>query len=145
MKLYSSMISRLIVSLALLAGGMVGGQLLLAPPAHAITQTTPGKITLDPAVDDTNNCSQAKSAAQVNSKNCGIVKYIVQITNVLGGMVGVVIVGSIIWGGIQYSAAGSDPQGVAAARKRIRNAIIALVVFIFTYAFVQWLVPGGLF
>lgn len=63
----------------------------------------------------------------------------------LTALAGVVIVVSIIAGGVQYSAAGADPSKVAAAKHRITSAIIALLCLIFLFAFIQWLVPGGLF
>lgn len=81
----------------------------------------------------------------LDSKDCGIVGYIVTITNVLSAVVGIVIVIMIAVGGIQYSMARDDPQAVNAAKTRIRNAILALVFYLFMFAFLQYLVPGGLF
>lgn len=75
--------------------------------------------------------------------HCGILDIIVLVTNTLAAMVGIVVVASIVYGGIQYSSAGSDPQKISAAKDRIRNAIIALLFFIFTYSLLNWLVPGG--
>lgn len=63
----------------------------------------------------------------------------------LSAIAGIIIVISIIVGGLQYSSAGGDPGKVAAAKQRITNAIIALLFLIFLFAFLQWLVPGGLF
>jgi hypothetical protein len=81
--------------------------------------------------------------AEDPDNQCGILDYLVLFINVLSALVGIVVVGSIIYGGIQYSTAGSDPQKVSAAKNRIRNAIIALIFFIFTYSFLNYLVPGG--
>lgn len=75
--------------------------------------------------------------------HCGILNYFVIFINVLSALAGVVIVGSIVGGGIQYSMAGSDPQKVQAAKNRIRNAIIALLFFLFGYGLLNYLVPGG--
>ena len=85
------------------------------------------------------------NAAQLNRSNCTLIDRIVVLTNALAGVAGTIIVGSIVLGGIQYSMAGPNPQAVSDARKRIRNSIIALVMLLFTYSFVQWLVPGGVF
>lgn len=63
----------------------------------------------------------------------------------LTAVAGIAIVIAIIVGGVQYSSAGADPSKVAAAKQRIVNAIIALLSLIFLFAFIQWLVPGGLF
>jgi hypothetical protein len=85
------------------------------------------------------------NAAQLNRTNCTLIDRIVVLTNALAAIAGTIIVGSIVIGGIQYSMAGPNPQAVSEARNRIRNSIIALLMLIFTYSFVQWLVPGGVF
>jgi len=79
----------------------------------------------------------------VSASNCGIIGYLVIFINVLSALAGIVIIGSIVYAGILYSASGSDPQKVSAAKDRIRNAFIALIVFIFGYAILNYLVPGG--
>lgn len=72
-------------------------------------------------------------------------KYAYPFINFLAALVGLVVVISIIIGGIQYGSSAGDPQAAAAARKRIQNAIIALVTFIFLYALLNFLIPGGIF
>ncbi len=74
-----------------------------------------------------------------------IKKVIVPIVNFLTVGVGLVVVAMIIVGGIQYTTAGGDPNKVAGAKSRVVNAGIALVAFIFLFAFLQWLTPGGIF
>jgi len=96
---------------------------------------TPGRAELDTDCTDGN----------LSKDNCEIIKWIVKFTNVLAGIVGIVVVIMIIIGGIQYSSAGSDSQKIASAKSKITNALFALLVFIFLYAFLQWLVPGGVF
>lgn len=80
----------------------------------------------------------------LDAKNCGISRYLLIFTNALSAVVGVVVVITIVVAGIQYSAAGSNPQAVASARNKIRNALIALFAYIFMFAFLEWLIPGGL-
>lgn len=70
---------------------------------------------------------------------------VTDIINFMSFGVGIVVVGLIIVGGIQYITSGGVPQRIEAARKRITNAIVALVLFIFMYALLQWLIPGGIF
>lgn len=86
-----------------------------------------------------NDCTERP----MSKDNCGIIGYIVMFINILSGLAGVVIVASMIVGGIQYSSAGSDPQKVSSAKSRIRNAIIALLLFLFGYGLLNYLVPGG--
>ena len=57
---------------------------------------------------------------------------------------GVIIIGMLIAGGIQYIAAGDNSSATADAKKRIINAFIALAIFLFAFAFLQWLIPGGI-
>lgn len=71
--------------------------------------------------------------------------YVVPAINALSGAVGIVVVIMIIWGGIQYTSARDNPQQAAAAKEHIRNAIFALVIYIFIVAFINWIVPGGVF
>lgn len=82
---------------------------------------------------------------RLNQDNCGIIKYIVTFTRVMSGLVGIVIVIMIAVGGVQYTAARDDPQAVSAAKTRIRDAIMALIFYLFGVAFLQYLVPGGIF
>lgn len=78
-------------------------------------------------------------------ENNPIYIWTLRIINLLAAGVGVVVTIMIIVGGIQYASAGANPQMVQAAKKKIINAIIALIAFFFLYAFLQWLVPGGVF
>lgn len=77
--------------------------------------------------------------------NNPIIKDLNIVLNFLSAGVGIVIVGMIILGGIQYSAAGDNAQAVAAAKQRIINALIALAAYLLMFAFLQWLIPGGVF
>jgi hypothetical protein len=66
------------------------------------------------------------------------------IIDFLSAGVGIVIVGSIIVGAIQFTWAGNDSNAVSAAKTRIQNALIALIAFFFIFSFLQYLIPGGL-
>jgi predicted small integral membrane protein len=74
-----------------------------------------------------------------------IVKDLNDIIKFLSAGVGVIVTGAIIVGGIQYMTAGDNPNAVAEAKKRITNALIALIAFFFMFMFLQWLIPGGVF
>jgi hypothetical protein len=93
-------------------------------------------------------CCERDNPTETTLNNClkksPILKRINQLINFLSAGVGIVIVGSLIYGGIQYSWAGDNSSAVSAAKDRIRNALIALIAFFFIFAFLQWLVPGGL-
>lgn len=59
--------------------------------------------------------------------------------------VGLVVVASMIWAGIQYATSRDDPAAVGKAKERILNNIIALLVYIFSYAILNYLIPKGFF
>lgn len=59
--------------------------------------------------------------------------------------VGIVIVISIIWAGIEYSTSEGSAEQTQSAKNRIRDAIVGLVIYIFAFSIIQYLVPGGLF
>jgi hypothetical protein len=57
--------------------------------------------------------------------------------------VGLVLVASMIWAGMQYTFSRGDPQASANAVTRIRSNVIALLIFIFAYAIINYVVPGA--
>lgn len=59
--------------------------------------------------------------------------------------VALVLVASIIYAGILYSSSEGNPEATQAAKKRVQNAVTALVFYMFIFALIQYLVPGGLF
>ena len=61
----------------------------------------------------------------------------------LSAGVGLVVVASVIVAGIQYSASAGDPQAAAKAKSRISSTLVALLIFIFSYALLNYLIPGG--
>jgi len=78
--------------------------------------------------------------------NCDLFnQYVNPFINFLAALVGVAVVISIIYGGIQYGSSAGDPQKITAAKTRIRNALIALVTFMFLFSLLKFLLPGGLF
>jgi|GEM_PF-3337595 hypothetical protein len=111
------------------------------PPA---VSNTPGTTTTSNAgvTYQEGDCQPDRDEA-LSEENCGIIGYLVIIINVLSALVAVVVLGSIIYAGVQYSMAGSDPSKVSAAKERIRNALIALFFFMFMYGFLNFLIPGG--
>ena len=70
---------------------------------------------------------------------------LIQVVNFLSAGVILIIIIAITISGIQYSASGDSPDMAKMAKDRIKNAVIALVLYLFMYALLQWIVPGGLF
>ena len=74
---------------------------------------------------------------------CFVENYVNPAVAFLAALAGVAVVISVIVGAIQYSSAGGDPSKVTAARNRIVESIVALLAFLFLYAFLNFLLPGG--
>lgn len=120
-----------------------------------------GSDTTDSGTDDTSLPSDPSNAGSVlpdpiddyvdpslaacTDNNCGLfVKYINPLVAFLSGFVGLAVTIGIIVSGIQYATAGADASKTSAAKVRLRNAIFALIAYLFLFGLMQWLVPGGL-
>jgi hypothetical protein len=80
------------------------------------------------------------------TSGCDLIEtYVNPFINLLSIAFGLIAVISIILGGIQYSASQGDPQKASQAKSRISNTMIAIFAYLFLYAFLQFLIPGGLF
>jgi hypothetical protein len=89
-------------------------------------------------------CPEAECATdELDSSNCTIISYLVNGINFLSAVAGMAIVASIVIAGYQYMTARDNSGQVESAKKRMMWAIIALGVFVFMYAILNFLVPGG--
>jgi hypothetical protein len=107
--------------------------------------STGGGTTSTSVTQSDPNCNNSSDAG-INKclKNNQIVKDLNDIVDFLSAGVGIVVIATIIVGGIQYSLAGDNATATGAAKQRITNGLIALATFIFAFALLQWLIPGGL-
>ncbi len=79
------------------------------------------------------------------SKDNPILSIVLQVVNFLAVGVGIAVAGGITWGGFLYTQANGNSGKTQEAVTVITNSIIGLLAFIFMYAIINWLVPGGLF
>jgi hypothetical protein len=121
-------------------------------PAQSPTAGSSASSSLNPSQEEAQiqkNCGSGKSPNQQQLQKCVQTNPLIQdinaAINLLSASVGIIVVIMVIIGGIQYMTASGNPQAVAVAKKRITNAIIALVSLIFMYSVLQWLIPGGIF
>jgi hypothetical protein len=96
----------------------------------------------DQATPDGHSCCPKGANGSANS--CLFAKYINPVITLLSVAVGVVAIIGIILGAIQYSASGGDPQQATTGKRHIRSALIGLLSYLLLYAFLQFLLPGGL-
>lgn len=74
-----------------------------------------------------------------------VTSLVLQIINFLAVGVGVVVVGGIVYGALLYTTSNGDSSKAQQGITTIVNAVIGLLLFIFTYAIINYLVPGGVF
>ncbi len=136
-----------------------GNQVLLNPTDSKSCGCPPGSTF---TTSDTKNCcpvsqlriengesscgqqSGCSSTESGSALQCLLTKYINPLMAVLSALVGVVVAGAIIYGGIEFTSSGGDPQRAASGKKHITNALIGLAAYLFLYTFLQFILPGGL-
>ena len=65
------------------------------------------------------------------------------VLNVMIWLVGAFAVIGIIISAIQYATSSGDPAAMTKAKKRIIEIVIGLAAAGVMYAFLEWLIPGG--
>ena len=133
-----------------------------APPAgeHSGTRIDESPDYIPPAPSASNpfvvgtgdNCvTIALPISGTQKQYCGddanggvIMVYAKEIAKLLSGSIGGVIVLMIVISGIQYILSAGSSSRVQAAKSRLTNAIIALVLFLMAFAIINFIVPGGI-
>lgn len=124
-----------LTSLLLAIVSLISFHLLLTTPASAATM---------PAESSQYSCSKTASSEEC-LKNNPIVKWLQWGISILTSLVGIGAVIMLSVAGLQYSAARDNAQGVQAAKQKIYSVLIGLAAYVFLYAFLQWVIPGGVF
>ena len=79
-----------------------------------------------------------------DGKTDGITQIALVVINFLSIGVGIAVVAGIVIGAIRYITASGNAAQAQQGVTTIVNAIIGLILFIFMYAIINFLVPGGL-
>ena len=74
-----------------------------------------------------------------------VMSILIQVINFLAVGVGIAVVGGIIWGGMLYASSNGDAGKAKQGVTVIVNAIVGLLLFMFMYALMNFIVPGGVF
>jgi hypothetical protein len=95
-------------------------------------------------------CYGAACLTQSSSKYCSkphnaVVDLLFAIIRFITDGVGLIIIASLVYAGIQYTLSRGNPQELAKANKRIQSTVMALVLFIFAYALLNYVIPNGFF
>ena len=116
------------------------------------TETNTGGSSSVTGGESINGCEDIESRSGTSIIKCDnsgnrnpIENLLLQIINFLAIGVGIAVGGGIIWGGIMYASSNGDSGKTKQAISIIVNAILALLLFMFMYAIINFLIPGGLF
>lgn len=121
--------------------------LLIALPTTAAAPVSNCKVNGQDGIKtgigiDGNNCVPIGGGTLESNP---IMIYVFALLRMASMLVGIATVGGFIWGGVLYVTARANAGQVEKAKLVMINATIGLLLFIFMYAILQFLVPGGLF
>lgn len=121
-----------------IAGLLISTGLLLSPsPAVALEKCADidtAIIKCDPKINN-------RGGLETN----GVWGLLLIALNILTAGVGLVAVGGIVYGSILYTSAGDKAEQVKKAIGVITNVVIGIVAYIGMFAFLQFIIPGGVF
>lgn len=115
---------------------------LLVLAVFAIGFATPGlvwqSVHAGPAIDQPCDPGRAGDACV-----SFIEQYINPFITLLTVSIGVIAAISLVVAGVQYASAGSDPGKVQKAKDRIGKTLLGVLAYLFLFAFLNYIVPGG--
>ena len=115
--------------------------------SNSVVAGTNVKLDFPTKAGDVCGSGDNKVSTSINigckGKGSAAVDMLFAIIRFLSNGVGLVIIGSIVYGGIQYTMSRGDPQSTVLAVNRIRNSLFALLLFLFAYALLNYLIPRG--
>jgi len=114
-----------------------GGANTPAPTSSQSPDNTFNNATFEPT------CQPSDTGCNVD-KNGIVTEIINPLIKVFTVLVGVVAIVMLIIAGIMYSSAQDDPKRITLAKKIVVDVIIALAVYIFLFAILDYLLPTGL-
>lgn len=126
---------------------------VFSQPAFAVCSPNEQAVSIDYGIEGTHEstdkdghkifCVPIDKSGDIN-KNPIIVVLKVAVRFLIAG-VGLAVVGGIIFGGFTYMTARANAGQVEKGEDIIRNAIIGLILYVFMFALLNWLIPGGIF
>lgn len=98
---------------------------------------------------DQNTCGDTKTQLVACDKGTktglGAINGLITMTiNILSVLVGTVAVAGLGYAAILYAGAQDNGNQVSEAKTIVRNIVIGLVLYVFTIAILNWLIPGGI-
>lgn len=101
----------------------------------------------DPADTGTDPCKVKTSIIPVDCSTGGnpIWGLLLMAINILTAGIGIVAIGGLVYAAILWTTAEDKNAQIVKSKETIFNVVIGLVAFALLYAFLQFLIPGGVF
>lgn len=119
--------------------------LVLLPPNPAMAACPSGQQEITLPVDQGGTkCIPINPTSKEMDDN-PIFFYLRNIIIFLAGGVGLAVVGGIVYGSYLYITARANAGQAQRGQETIINSVIGLLLFIFMFAILQFIIPGGIF
>lgn len=116
---------------------------LFIVPVLALSSTV-SAADLECSVLPDSICGEAKDDVNT-AEDSAIWSILKLVINIMTAGVAVLAVGGLVWGAILYTSAGGSQEQIKKALDVIRNVVIGIIAFALMWAFLTWLIPGGVF
>lgn len=130
----------LLVAICAIAWSVAGGV-----PALAASNCPSGQQEVSIPIDQGGTKCVPINKTSAALEDNPIFFYLKNILYFLAGGVGLAVVGGIVTGSYLYITARADAGQTKKGQMIILNSVIGLLLFIFMYAILQFLIPGGVF
>lgn len=101
---------------------------------------TPLSTPLTVQAEASSSIAKCKNKSDGSGITC-LVNILVDILNMAVGAIAVLM---LVVGGVMYASAGDDSGKVSTAKKIITNTIIGVILYIFLFAILNFIIPGGI-
>jgi hypothetical protein len=115
---------------------------VMTAPQPAFAACSADEVQVTISLDGQTNCIKKGTGGNVNQN--AIYTWLILIIRFLSAGVGIAVVGGIVYGGIMYMTARDNAGQTQKAITIIVNAVIGLLLYIFLFAIINFLVPGGI-
>ncbi len=112
-------------------------------PGVVYAECAEGQQEISLSVDGTTTCVDINEGGSLEENP--IYVYVRGILVFLAGGVGIAVVGGIVFGAYLYMTARGNAAQTQKGQTVILNSVIGLLMFIFMYAILQFIIPGGIF
>jgi hypothetical protein len=91
------------------------------------------------------SCPSGTDSKSTDTTKSPIWQLLIIVIKILTGGIGVLAVAGIVYGSILYTTAGGSAEQVKKAIEVFRNVVIGIVAYALMFAFMNFIIPGGIF